>query len=110
MKLSKQGILSKFSFALIITSLMMIMVASAGADPTVQTLGDKTCVKLDKDFAEFLGKAEISIDIIKPAEALWGHVCFPIVGGAIDSGTLRGEIIHTMVYNIPIKRSANFHA
>jgi hypothetical protein len=74
---------------------MMIMVASAGADPTVQTLGGKTCVKLDRDFAEFPGKAEISIDIIKPAKALRIYVCFPIVGGANDLETLRGKFIHT---------------
>ena len=95
MKPPKHVILSKFTFALIITSLMMIMVASAGADPTVQTLDGKTCVQLDEDFADFLGEAEISLDIIEPALVRWDRVCFPIVGGAFDLGDLRGEASHT---------------
>ena len=92
MKPSRHVILSKLSFALIITFLTMILVASAWAEPTVQTLGGKTCVQLDEGFAAALETLAISLGIIEPAFVRRGKVCFPIRGGGIDLADLRGEI------------------
>lgn len=95
MKPSRHITLSKLSFALIITSLTMILVASAWAEPTVQPRGGKTCVQLDDGFVGQLVALNISPGVIKPAFLRKGKVCFPIRGGGIDLEDLRGEIIHT---------------
>ena len=95
MKPSRQVILSKLSFTLIITFLTVILAAAAWAEPTVQPLGGRTCVQLDAGFAEALESLEISLGLIEPAAVRRGRVCFPIVGGGIDLTDLRGEISHT---------------
>jgi len=81
-------------FALTALILTLALVIPAHAAPTVRPFAGKTTVQPSEDFAGALEALGIELGIIRPAYERRGYISFRIPGGAIDLGSLNGEILH----------------
>lgn len=79
------------SFALAIASLIPV---SALAAPTVNTLGGDTRVHLSGDLVGALTSLGVSVRATYPARLRGAQATFPIPGGELDLGSLKGEVDH----------------
>ncbi|CAN7486727.1 hypothetical protein LJR143_003149 [Pseudoxanthomonas sp. LjRoot143] len=68
--------------------------ASALAAPTVSTLGGDTRVQLSGDFVGALTSLGVSVRASYPARLRGANAAFPIPGGELDLGNLKGEVDH----------------
>ena len=67
---------------------------SASAAPTVNTLGGDTRVQLSADLVGALASLDVSVRASYPARLRGTQASFPIPGGELDLGTLKGEVDH----------------
>jgi hypothetical protein len=67
---------------------------SASAAPTVNTLGGDTRVQLSGDLVGALTSLGVSVRASYPARLRGAQASFPIPGGELDLGTLKGEVDH----------------
>lgn len=67
---------------------------SASAEPTVNTLGGDTRVQLSGDLVGALTSLGVSVRASHPARLRGAQASFPIPGGELDLGTLKGEVDH----------------
>lgn len=67
---------------------------SASAAPTVNTLGGDTRVQLSADLVGALASLGVSVRASYPARLRGTQASFPIPGGELDLGTLKGEVDH----------------
>jgi hypothetical protein len=67
---------------------------SASAAPTVNTLGGETRVQLSGDLVGALTSLGVSVRASYPARLRGAQASFPIPGGELDLGTLKGEVDH----------------
>lgn len=67
---------------------------AASAAPTVNTLGGDTRVHLSGDLVGALTSLGVSVRASYPARLRGAQASFPIPGGELDLGTLKGEVDH----------------
>lgn len=67
---------------------------SVSAAPTVNTLGGDTRVQLSADLVGALASLGVSVRASYPARLRGTQASFPIPGGELDLGTLKGEVDH----------------
>lgn len=67
---------------------------AASAAPTVNTLGGDTRVQLSGDLTGALTSLGVSVKASYPARQRDANASFPIPGGELDLGTLKGEVDH----------------
>ena len=67
---------------------------AASAAPTVNTLGGDTRVQLSADLTGALTSLGVSVKASYPARLRGAGATFPIPGGELDLGSLKGEIDH----------------
>ena len=77
--------------ALIAALLLPLPVLAA---PTVNTLGGDTRVQLSGDLVGALTSLGVSVRATYPARLRGAHAAFPIPGGELDLGSLKGEVDH----------------
>lgn len=77
--------------ALIAALLLPLPVLAA---PTVNTLGGDTRVQLSGDLVGALTSLGVSVRATYPARLRGAHAGFPIPGGELDLGSLKGEVDH----------------
>ena len=71
-----------------------LLPAAAFASPTVNTLGGDTRVQLSADLVGALTSLGVSVKASYPARLRGASASFPIPGGELDLGTLKGEVDH----------------
>ena len=76
------------------TKSMLSVPAAAFASPTVNTLGGDTRVQLSADLVGALTSLGVSVKASYPARLRGASASFPIPGGELDLGTLKGEVDH----------------
>lgn len=67
---------------------------AASAAPTVNTLGGDTRVQLSADLTGALTSLGVSVKASYPARLRGASATFPIPGGELDLGSLKGEVDH----------------
>lgn len=75
----------------------LLFVGGAFAAPTAQIIGGLTAVELSPEAVQVFSSLNITLSAIGPAtlDLGTGRAEFPIPGGALDLGSLRGDIFHT---------------
>jgi hypothetical protein len=68
---------------------------SAWAQKTQTVSAGVTSVKLSRDFTDALTTLKVKPGTVAPTKLSQGKVNFPVIGGAIDLASLKGEIIHS---------------
>jgi hypothetical protein len=87
--------LSKLKTTLAITFVLALASSSAFAQKAETVFAGVTSVKLSGDFVGALQSLGVKPGTIAPTRLRNGTVNFPVVGGAIDLQSLKGEIIHS---------------
>ena len=72
----------------------LIVAFSSLAAPTVNTLGGDIRVQLSGDLVGALTSLGVSVQATYPARLRGAHATFPIPGGELDLGSLKGEVDH----------------
>ena len=86
--------INKFSKSVVMA--LMLCVAAVGSFAQTNTaIFGETRVQLSSDFVSALGTLGVSPGTVFPTRLHRGAVNFPIVAGAIDTTTAKGELIHS---------------
>lgn len=78
---------------LLLASALALPLASTAA-PTVSTVSGNTTVQLSPTFTGALASLHVSAAASSPARLSGANASFPIPGGEVDLGTVKGEIEH----------------
>jgi hypothetical protein len=75
----------------------LLLVGGAFAAPTAQIIGGLTAVDLSPEFLQAINSLNVTPSAVGPGslDLETGRARFPIPGGAIDLGSLEGDIFHT---------------
>jgi len=88
-------LIDKLKTTLAMTFVLALACTSALAQKTETVGAGVTSVKLSGDFVGALQSLGVKPGTVEPTKLFHGRVTFPVIGGAIDLKTLKGEIIHS---------------
>lgn len=86
--------MKKRQLAASFVAVLVVCIASSASAQTRSILSGETRVSLSSGFVSALGTLNVTPGTIYPTRLSGTTVNFPVVGGAIDVNTAKGEILH----------------